>query len=154
MSNEQINIRIVIDFSTDRQSNATTRFFRYDENNDTVEIKDFELRQLLLTNGSNVSVEVAFGDGHETRDAVGLMDVLGTARSTLYARREKNITEEVIDENDLDIVLYKDQEATEPVARYPWHFVQTKPRYGDSIVVHNCSTYYLIWLTDLQPQGV
>lgn len=153
MSNEQINIRIVIDFSTDRQSNATTRFFRYDENNDTVEIKDFELRQLLLTNGSNVSVEVAFGDGHETRQAVGLIDVLGTARSTLYARREPTKDEEGSD-GDMDIVLYRTQDATEPVGRYPCHFVQTKPRYGDSIVVHNCATYYLIWLTDLTTQAV
>tara|TARA_B100001778_G_scaffold334952_2_gene349505 strand:- start:20856 stop:21317 length:462 start_codon:yes stop_codon:yes gene_type:complete len=152
MSNEQINIRIVIDFLSSRQDTPRTRFFRYDENNDTFELFNFELRQLLLTNGSNVSVEVAFGDGHETRDAVGLMDVLGTARSTLYARREPTKDEEGSD-GDMDIVLYRSQDATEPIARYPWHFVQTKPRYGDSIVVHNCATYYLIWLTDLQTEG-
>lgn len=154
MSNEQINIRICINFSGDRNSNVATKFFRYDKNDETVKIKDSELRQLLLANGSNVNVEVSFGDGHETRDAVGLMDTLGETRLTLYARREKSIDEKAVDWNDLDIVLYRDKEATEKVARYPWPYYKSKPRYGDSLVVHNCATYYLIWLTDLEPQKV
>lgn len=152
MSNEQINIRICVNFSTDQESNATTRFFRHDENYDTVEISDFDLRQLLLANGSNVNVEISFGDGHETRDAVGLLDTLGQTRSTLYARREPTNDSEVPDKQD--IVLYSDQEATKPVARYPWHYTESSPKYGASLVTHNCSVYYLIWLTDLIEEQV
>lgn len=155
MSNERINIRVCIDFPIRNEGETKARFFVYDQTGDTVSITGKQLRQLLLKHGSLVSVETSFGDGHETRDSVGLMDTLHSARSTLYARREPTTDPEGMSRNEvtphryMDIVLYRNQDATEPVARYPWHYSESRPKYGDSLVVHNCAAYYLIWLTDL-----
>lgn len=147
MSNKQICIRVCLNFSTNPSSNLETKIFRYNDQNDTVEISPHELRQLLLSNGSNVSVETSFGDGHETRDAVRLMDVLGDARSTLYARREHSTDKGALP-GCVDVVLYRDQKAKEELERYFWWRSSGCPCPGDSTFVYNGSTYYLIWLTD------
>jgi hypothetical protein len=147
MSNKPICIRVCLNFSTDPSSKLETKIFRYDDQNDTVEITPHELRQLLLSNGKNVNVETSFGDGHETRQAVGLLDVLGEARTTVYARNEPSNDDEVTGKQD--VIIYEDQEATKPIARFPWHYSESKPRHGDSIITLNCSKKYLIWLTDL-----
>ena len=143
----KINIRIVIDFSTRPNGPSSTRFYLYDNSGDTKVISHHRFRQLLLANGSNINVEVAFGDGHETRDAVGLMDILGTARNTVYARLEPS--NDTLVNGKQDIVVYSDQEATEPISRYPWHYSESSPKYGDSVIRINCVDRYLIWLTDL-----
>jgi hypothetical protein len=51
-----------------------------------------------------------------------------------------------------DVQLYHDQEATQPAARYPWHY-SNKPDRRFQHVTHNCARYALVWLPDLQPEG-
>jgi hypothetical protein len=145
---KQINIRMAVNFANTRRGKAEVDFFQYDGDNDLQQISDFDLRQLILTNGKNINLEVSFGDGHETRDAISLIDVLGETRQTLYARREQCDDGKVVDYNDLRVVLYKDQNATEEFAVFDSYSYNSKPRHGDSIASVSDKAYYLIWLAD------
>lgn len=151
MSDERITVRVCINFPSKEGEKTETLFFRYDEYGDTFEITDSQMRQLLLQQGSLVDAEFSFEDGHETRDAVPLLDTLHSARSALYAREEPSTDPELegIDHDHFDVVLYEDKEATRRAARYPWYFEKSKPKPDQSIITHNCATRYLIWLPRL-----
>ena len=48
-----------------------------------------------------------------------------------------------------DLVLYRDQDATQQAGCYPWHG-QSKPNRRSKRVMHNCWPFALVWLDDLK----
>lgn len=47
-----------------------------------------------------------------------------------------------------DVAIYRDRDATERVARYPWHYA-SRPHRGRKSIMHNCARYRLEWLAPL-----
>jgi hypothetical protein len=77
----------------------------------------------------------------------------------LYARREPaddavllNLAERTnLGVRHMDVVLYEDMAATQPVSRYPWHYKQTAQlrRRSAQYIMHNCDRYRVLWLHDI-----
>lgn len=44
-----------------------------------------------------------------------------------------------------DVVLYRDRECTNPVARFPWH-LSNRPRRHHKQVMVNCHCWELVWI--------
>lgn len=63
---------------------------------------------------------------------------------TYYARKEPSTDKQAPEQHD--VVLYRDREATDRVARYAWY--RTKPDRRYRYVMHNCMRYRLEWLPD------
>ena len=64
---------------------------------------------------------------------------------TLYARREASAPNVLPRQFD-DVVIYRDREATDRKARYPWHV--KRPDRRNRYVTLNCFRYRLEWLED------
>lgn len=74
---------------------------------------------------------------------------------TLYARKEHTTCALTlaykftqVSPKRRDVVVYRDAEATQPVGRYPWHYMESKPTRRNRYINHNCARYALIWLPD------
>lgn len=76
---------------------------------------------------------------------------------TLYARREPSQLRSCLLDSDkqfrpstrMDLVIYRDAAATDQVALYPWYHA-SKPNRRSRLVMHNCFSYELEWLPDLE----
>lgn len=73
---------------------------------------------------------------------------------TLYARKETTTCAHTLAQptplglNQRDVVVYRDAGAQEPVSRYPWYYVESKPTRRNRYIMHNCNRYRLEWLPD------
>jgi len=74
---------------------------------------------------------------------------------TLYARKEPTTCVVTLAQpakpgaDQRDVVIYRTSAATGlPVARFPWHYAETKPTRRNRSVVLGCMRYPLTWLPD------
>lgn len=74
---------------------------------------------------------------------------------TLYARKEPTtdwmlarVPRSRLTAKHRDVVLYRDQEGKEAVARFPWYHVRSKPDRRKKNINLNCVRYSLVWLED------
>ena len=151
----ETEIKIVINLPNKNDGSTEIRFFKFDDNDESIEVTPSDLRQLILLHSKKVAVTVSFGDGHETVNPVPLIDILGDSRPILYARRESTTDKDLLARNEsepfYDIVLYSNSAITEIVFRYPWYYTEQIPSYRDSSFIHDGRAYNLIWLSDLEP---
>lgn len=63
----------------------------------------------------------------------------------LYLRREPTTLPNSAGRQD--VAAYRDQGATEPCARWPWHY--RKPDRRNRFVMFNCYRWEAVWLPDL-----
>ena len=75
----------------------------------------------------------------------------------LYLRREPT-TDDVLlrmapKARKLDVQTYRDAACTNPIARWPWHYSQGKPRRNCRTVTVNCYRWQAVWLPDLAPRN-
>ena len=81
-----------------------------------------------------------------------------TATNVLYARKEPT-TDSVwlefhrlgltTNPRPMDVVFYRDPDATEVAACIPWHHTKSKPDRRHKYQMLNCCRYPLRWLDDL-----
>jgi hypothetical protein len=74
---------------------------------------------------------------------------------TLYARKEPTTCAITLAQpakpgaGQRDVVIYRNPNATGlPVARFPWHYSNTKPTRRNRYVTLGCVRYALTWLPD------
>ena len=79
---------------------------------------------------------------------------------TLYLRNEPTTDEVTLRQappeallmpSHQDVVVYRDEDATNEVGRYEWHDMY-KPDRSYKRINHNCHSYKVVWLPDKHPQ--
>jgi hypothetical protein len=95
---------------------------------------------------------------NETSEAIDELRLLGvewpTAQEypTVWARREPTTDPE--QPKAFDTVCYRDEECTDPIGRFPWHFHKNSvPQPEDETVQLNCAIFRLRWADPVSHQG-